>query len=174
MREQLHHRRSEEILIFLSFFRVTCPAVTSCVHSPFWLPACGDCGGLVVGVKLDLEAWVDKFKILASNQSDARQGSHKCGPSSSCEMDCEVNSDDLMCYLLDDGGFLVMSNQKEHWKKVGQFFGDVDPSLMHASSTTLSTPASNPSTTMRSARPRPAAAREPLAGGSLCQPSQTC
>ncbi|XP_018606694.1 voltage-dependent calcium channel subunit alpha-2/delta-2-like isoform X1 [Scleropages formosus] len=86
----------------------------------------------VVGVKLDLEAWVDKFKILASNQSDARQGSHKCGPSSSCEMDCEVNSDDLMCYLLDDGGFLVMSNQKEHWKKVGQFFGDVDPSLMHA------------------------------------------
>ncbi|KAL4630680.1 voltage-dependent calcium channel subunit alpha-2/delta-2-like isoform X1 [Arapaima gigas] len=86
----------------------------------------------VVGVKLDLEAWVDKFKILASNQSDIRQGSHKCGPSSSCEMDCEVNSDDLMCYLLDDGGFLIMSNQKDHWKKVGQFFGDVDASLMHA------------------------------------------
>lgn len=32
---------------------------------------------LVVGVKLDLEAWVDKFKILASNVSDSRQGSHK-------------------------------------------------------------------------------------------------
>lgn len=31
----------------------------------------------VVGVKLDLEAWVDKFKILASNVSDNRQGSHK-------------------------------------------------------------------------------------------------
>lgn len=31
----------------------------------------------VVGVKLDLEAWVDKFKILASNVSDSRQGSHK-------------------------------------------------------------------------------------------------
>ncbi|XP_023699028.2 voltage-dependent calcium channel subunit alpha-2/delta-2-like isoform X1 [Paramormyrops kingsleyae] len=86
----------------------------------------------VVGVKLDLEAWVDKFKILASNQSDNRQGSHKCGPSSSCEMDCEVNSDDLLCYLIDDGGFLIMSNQKDHWKKVGHFFGDVDPSLMYA------------------------------------------
>ncbi|KAJ8360961.1 hypothetical protein SKAU_G00174860 [Synaphobranchus kaupii] len=86
----------------------------------------------VVGVKLDLEAWVDKFKILASNQSDSRQGSHKCGPSSSCEMDCEVNSDDLLCYLIDDGGFLVMSNQKEHWKQVGLFLGEVDPSLMHA------------------------------------------
>ncbi|XP_061074926.1 voltage-dependent calcium channel subunit alpha-2/delta-2-like [Conger conger] len=86
----------------------------------------------VVGVKLDLEAWVEKFKILASNQSDSRQGSHKCGPSSSCEMDCEVNSDDLLCYLIDDGGFLVMSNQKEHWKQVGLFLGEVDPSLMHA------------------------------------------
>uniref|UniRef100_A0A667XS41 Calcium voltage-gated channel auxiliary subunit alpha2delta 2 n=1 Tax=Myripristis murdjan TaxID=586833 RepID=A0A667XS41_9TELE len=86
----------------------------------------------VVGVKLDLEAWVDKFKILASNVSDSRQGSHKCGPSRSCEMDCEVNTDDLLCYLIDDGGFLVMSNQRDHWKKVGLFFGDVDPYLMHA------------------------------------------
>lgn len=32
---------------------------------------------LVVGVKLDLEAWVDKFKILASNVSDSRQAAHK-------------------------------------------------------------------------------------------------
>ncbi|XP_010795290.1 voltage-dependent calcium channel subunit alpha-2/delta-2b [Notothenia coriiceps] len=86
----------------------------------------------VVGVKLDLEAWVDKFKILASNVSDSRQGSQKCGPSRSCEMDCEVNTDDLLCYLLDDGGFLVMSNQRDHWKKIGLFFGDVDPYLMHA------------------------------------------
>lgn len=86
----------------------------------------------VVGVKLDLEAWVDKFKILASNVSDSRQGSHKCGPSRSCEMDCEVNTDDLLCFLIDDGGFLVMSNQRDHWKKVGLFFGDVDPYLMHA------------------------------------------
>ncbi|XP_037106698.1 voltage-dependent calcium channel subunit alpha-2/delta-2-like [Syngnathus acus] len=86
----------------------------------------------VVGVKLDLEAWVDKFKILASNVSDSRQGSHKCGPSRSCEMDCEVNTDDLLCYLIDDGGFLVMSNQRDHWKKIGLFFGEVDPYLMHA------------------------------------------
>uniref|UniRef100_A0AAQ4PVP6 VWFA domain-containing protein n=1 Tax=Gasterosteus aculeatus aculeatus TaxID=481459 RepID=A0AAQ4PVP6_GASAC len=70
----------------------------------------------VVGVKLDLEAWVDKFKILASNVSDSRQGAHK----------------DLLCYLIDDGGFLVMSNQRDHWKKIGLFFGDVDPYLMHA------------------------------------------
>lgn len=31
----------------------------------------------VVGVKLDLEAWVDKFKILASNVSDSRPGTQK-------------------------------------------------------------------------------------------------
>lgn len=30
----------------------------------------------VVGVKLDLEAWTDKFKILASNHTDNRQGSN--------------------------------------------------------------------------------------------------
>ncbi|XP_071386731.1 voltage-dependent calcium channel subunit alpha-2/delta-2a [Centroberyx affinis] len=86
----------------------------------------------VVGVKLDLEAWVDKFKILASNHTDNRQGSDTCGPNSACEMDCEANSDDLLCYLIDDGGFLIMSNQKEDWNKVGMFFSDVDPYLMHA------------------------------------------
>lgn len=32
-------------------------------------------GHPVVGVKLDLEAWTDKFKILASNHTDGRQGS---------------------------------------------------------------------------------------------------
>uniref|UniRef100_A0A8C4TCA2 Calcium channel, voltage-dependent, alpha 2/delta subunit 2a n=1 Tax=Erpetoichthys calabaricus TaxID=27687 RepID=A0A8C4TCA2_ERPCA len=86
----------------------------------------------VVGVKLDLEAWVEKFKILASNQTDGRQGPRKCGLSLSCEMDCEVNSDDLLCVLIDDGGFLVMSNQRDHWNKVGMFFSEVDSSLMYA------------------------------------------
>lgn len=70
-------------------------------------------------------------------------------------------SQDLLCYLLDDGGFLIMSNQKDDWNKVttpaslffsfisfnlwknfklffsslsqvGMFFSDVDPYLMHA------------------------------------------
>ncbi|CAJ1050574.1 voltage-dependent calcium channel subunit alpha-2/delta-2a isoform X1 [Xyrichtys novacula] len=86
----------------------------------------------VVGVKLDLEAWTDKFKILASNHTDNRQGSNTCGPNRVCEMDCEANSDDLLCYLIDDGGFLVMSNQKDDWNKVGMFFSDVDPYLMYA------------------------------------------
>nr|XP_020484687.1 voltage-dependent calcium channel subunit alpha-2/delta-2-like isoform X1 [Labrus bergylta] len=86
----------------------------------------------VVGVKLDLEAWTDKFKILASNHTDNRQGSNQCGPNRGCEMDCEANSDDLLCYLIDDGGFLIMSNQKDDWNKVGMFFSDVDPYLMYA------------------------------------------
>ncbi|XP_063330085.1 voltage-dependent calcium channel subunit alpha-2/delta-2-like [Pelmatolapia mariae] len=86
----------------------------------------------VVGGKLDLEAWVDKFKILASNMSDSRQGSHKCGPLRSCEMDCEMDTNELGCYLIDDGGFLVMSNQADHFQKIGLFFGDVDAPLMYA------------------------------------------
>uniref|UniRef100_A0A8C7Y0E3 Calcium channel, voltage-dependent, alpha 2/delta subunit 2a n=1 Tax=Oryzias sinensis TaxID=183150 RepID=A0A8C7Y0E3_9TELE len=86
----------------------------------------------VVGVKLDLEAWTEKFKILASNQTDSRQGSNTCGPNKGCEMDCEANSEDLLCYLVDDGGFLIMSNQKDDWNRVGMFFGDVDSYLMYA------------------------------------------
>ncbi|XP_054472944.1 voltage-dependent calcium channel subunit alpha-2/delta-2a [Anoplopoma fimbria] len=86
----------------------------------------------VVGVKLDLEAWTDKFKILASNHTDNHQGSNTCGPNRGCEMDCEANSEDLLCYLIDDGAFLIMSNQKEDWNKVGMFFSDVDPYLMYA------------------------------------------
>ncbi|XP_073809039.1 voltage-dependent calcium channel subunit alpha-2/delta-2a isoform X2 [Danio rerio] len=87
----------------------------------------------VVGVKLDLEAWTDKFKILASNHTDSnRLSSQTCGPTSGCEMDCEANSDDLLCYLIDDGGFLIMSNQKDHWYKIGMFFSEVDPTLFYA------------------------------------------
>uniref|UniRef100_A0AAY5KIS0 VWFA domain-containing protein n=1 Tax=Esox lucius TaxID=8010 RepID=A0AAY5KIS0_ESOLU len=50
----------------------------------------------------------------------------------SCEMDCDYNSEDLLCYLLDDGGFLIMSNQKEHSNKVGMFITEADQYLMHA------------------------------------------
>ncbi|KAL0978716.1 hypothetical protein UPYG_G00174260 [Umbra pygmaea] len=90
----------------------------------------------VVGVKLDLEAWVTKFKTLASNftssTSDNRQFQQACAPSDSCEMDCDYNSEDLLCYLLDDGGFLIMSNQKDHSNKVGMFISEADPYLMQA------------------------------------------
>uniref|UniRef100_A0A8C7Y296 Calcium channel, voltage-dependent, alpha 2/delta subunit 2a n=1 Tax=Oryzias sinensis TaxID=183150 RepID=A0A8C7Y296_9TELE len=55
-----------------------------------------------------------------------------CGPNKGCEMDCEANSEDLLCYLVDDGGFLIMSNQKDDWNRVGMFFGDVDSYLMYA------------------------------------------
>uniref|UniRef100_A0A8C1PSG5 Calcium channel, voltage-dependent, alpha 2/delta subunit 2a n=1 Tax=Cyprinus carpio TaxID=7962 RepID=A0A8C1PSG5_CYPCA len=86
----------------------------------------------VVGVKLDLEAWTDKFKILASNHTNSnRQSSQTCGPTSGCEMDCEANSDDLLCYLIDDGGFLVMSNQKDYMNKV-RFNSKVDATLFYA------------------------------------------
>uniref|UniRef100_A0A672SM23 Calcium voltage-gated channel auxiliary subunit alpha2delta 1 n=1 Tax=Sinocyclocheilus grahami TaxID=75366 RepID=A0A672SM23_SINGR len=34
------------------------------------------------------------------------------------------------CVILDDGGFLLMSNQDEYITQIGQFFGEVDPVLM--------------------------------------------
>uniref|UniRef100_A0A674CHK5 Calcium voltage-gated channel auxiliary subunit alpha2delta 2 n=1 Tax=Salmo trutta TaxID=8032 RepID=A0A674CHK5_SALTR len=65
----------------------------------------------VVGVKLDLEAWVDKFKILASNVSDSRQGS---------------------CWSDKDLFYVPVSYPSVLLLQVGLFFGDVDPYLMHA------------------------------------------
>ncbi|XP_066101370.1 voltage-dependent calcium channel subunit alpha-2/delta-2 isoform X2 [Saccopteryx bilineata] len=85
----------------------------------------------VVGVKLDLEAWAEKFKVLASNRTHQDQP-QKCSPSSHCEMDCEVNNEDLLCVLIDDGGFLVLSNQNHQWDQVGRFFSEVDAHLMLA------------------------------------------
>uniref|UniRef100_A0AAQ4QN72 Calcium channel, voltage-dependent, alpha 2/delta subunit 1a n=1 Tax=Gasterosteus aculeatus aculeatus TaxID=481459 RepID=A0AAQ4QN72_GASAC len=34
------------------------------------------------------------------------------------------------CVILDDGGFLVMSNRDEHIDEIGRFFGGIDPILM--------------------------------------------
>uniref|UniRef100_A0A8C2GV32 Calcium voltage-gated channel auxiliary subunit alpha2delta 1 n=1 Tax=Cyprinus carpio TaxID=7962 RepID=A0A8C2GV32_CYPCA len=34
------------------------------------------------------------------------------------------------CVILDDGGFLLMSNQDDYITQIGQFFGEVDPVLM--------------------------------------------
>uniref|UniRef100_A0A8C0SMY5 Calcium voltage-gated channel auxiliary subunit alpha2delta 2 n=1 Tax=Canis lupus familiaris TaxID=9615 RepID=A0A8C0SMY5_CANLF len=69
----------------------------------------------VVGVKLDLEAWAEKFKVLASNRT------HQDQPQK-----------DLLCVLIDDGGFLVLSNQNHQWDQVGRFFSEVDANLMLA------------------------------------------
>uniref|UniRef100_A0A3Q4G1K8 Calcium channel, voltage-dependent, alpha 2/delta subunit 2b n=1 Tax=Neolamprologus brichardi TaxID=32507 RepID=A0A3Q4G1K8_NEOBR len=98
----------------------------------------------VVGGKLDLEAWVDKFKILASNMSDSRQGSHKqCGPLRSCEMDCEMDTNVstflyftlslpiILMFLLLPVTVLLSFFLKKI-SQIGVFFGDVDAPLMYA------------------------------------------
>ena len=53
--------------------KIRFPVKDTWSHEPFPPPLIGWlCVGLslVVGVKLDLEAWLDKFKILASNHTD--------------------------------------------------------------------------------------------------------
>uniref|UniRef100_A0AAY4EAF5 VWFA domain-containing protein n=1 Tax=Denticeps clupeoides TaxID=299321 RepID=A0AAY4EAF5_9TELE len=58
----------------------------------------------VVGVKLDIQNWMQSFMNATEKNVD--------------------------CVLLDDGGFLVMSNQDDHISRIGEFFGMIDPSLM--------------------------------------------
>uniref|UniRef100_A0A673GZ62 Voltage-dependent calcium channel subunit alpha-2/delta-1-like n=1 Tax=Sinocyclocheilus rhinocerous TaxID=307959 RepID=A0A673GZ62_9TELE len=43
---------------------------------------------------------------------------------------CLRNDKQVDCVILDDGGFLLMSNQDEYITQIGQFFGEVDPVLM--------------------------------------------
>ncbi|XP_052429652.1 voltage-dependent calcium channel subunit alpha-2/delta-1-like isoform X2 [Carassius gibelio] len=43
---------------------------------------------------------------------------------------CRRDDSNLDCFLLDDGGFLVMTNKDDYINKIGQFFGMIDPSLM--------------------------------------------
>uniref|UniRef100_A0A7M4FAG2 Calcium voltage-gated channel auxiliary subunit alpha2delta 2 n=1 Tax=Crocodylus porosus TaxID=8502 RepID=A0A7M4FAG2_CROPO len=87
----------------------------------------------VVGVKLDLEAWAEKFKVLASNRTDRDQlGTQKQRASHHTKPNSLLPLQDLICVLIDDGGFLVLSNQEDHWYQVGKFFSEVDANLMSA------------------------------------------
>ncbi|KAF5927972.1 hypothetical protein HPG69_013802 [Diceros bicornis minor] len=112
----------------------------------------------VVGVKLDLEAWAEKFKVLASNRTHQDQPQKVLGQRwghftrtggngapSTQPLDCQglgpnpspssspfPTSQDLLCVLIDDGGFLVLSNQNHQWDQVGRFFSEVDANLMMA------------------------------------------
>ncbi|KAM8892815.1 voltage-dependent calcium channel subunit alpha-2/delta-1 isoform 1-T1 [Spinachia spinachia] len=73
----------------------------------------------VVGVKLNVSFWMSIFMnaTLKLNCKD-----EICG--------CLRNDKHVDCVILDDGGFLLMSNHDEYITLIGQFFGEVDPVLM--------------------------------------------
>ncbi|XP_073786390.1 voltage-dependent calcium channel subunit alpha-2/delta-1 isoform X4 [Danio rerio] len=73
----------------------------------------------VVGVKLNVSAWMNSF-INATTKKNCKD--EICG--------CLRNDKQVDCVILDDGGFLLMSNQEEYIQQIGQFFGEVDPVLM--------------------------------------------
>ncbi|XP_062990292.1 voltage-dependent calcium channel subunit alpha-2/delta-1 isoform X2 [Elgaria multicarinata webbii] len=73
----------------------------------------------VVGVKINITNWMENFtKITTKNQCKTEL----CG--------CEKNSEHVDCVILDDGGFLLMTNQDDYIPEIGKFFGEIDPSLM--------------------------------------------
>ncbi|XP_072290553.1 voltage-dependent calcium channel subunit alpha-2/delta-1-like [Eucyclogobius newberryi] len=73
----------------------------------------------VVGVKLNVTYWMNTF-INATLKVNCKD--EICG--------CLRNDKQIDCVILDDGGFLLMSNQDEYISLIGQFFGEVDPVLM--------------------------------------------
>ncbi|KAM9375801.1 voltage-dependent calcium channel subunit alpha-2/delta-1 [Pholidichthys leucotaenia] len=73
----------------------------------------------VVGVKLNVSFWMNSF-MNATMKVNCKD--EICG--------CLRNDKHVDCVILDDGGFLLMSNQDEYISLIGQFFGEVDPVLM--------------------------------------------
>lgn len=73
----------------------------------------------VVGVKLDISAWMESF---TNTTQKINCNDEICG--------CLRNDKNIDCVILDDGGFLVMTNQEDDIEKIGKFFGVIDPSLM--------------------------------------------
>ncbi|XP_015252739.1 PREDICTED: voltage-dependent calcium channel subunit alpha-2/delta-1-like [Cyprinodon variegatus] len=73
----------------------------------------------VVGIKLNVSFWMSSF-INATLKINCKD--EICG--------CLRNDKHVDCVILDDGGFLLMSNQEEYISLIGQFFGEVDPVLM--------------------------------------------
>ncbi|XP_076015083.1 voltage-dependent calcium channel subunit alpha-2/delta-1a [Genypterus blacodes] len=73
----------------------------------------------VVGVKLDISTWMASF-INTTQRTNCND--EICG--------CQRNDVYVDCVILDDGGFLVMSNRDEYIDQIGRFFGVIDPILM--------------------------------------------
>ncbi|KAM7378295.1 hypothetical protein PAMA_013272 [Pampus argenteus] len=73
----------------------------------------------VVGVTLDISAWMASF-INTTQRMNCND--EICG--------CQRNDVYVDCVILDDGGFLVMSNRDEYIDQIGRFFGVIDPILM--------------------------------------------
>ncbi|XP_040000617.1 voltage-dependent calcium channel subunit alpha-2/delta-1a isoform X1 [Xiphias gladius] len=82
----------------------------------------------VVGVKLDISAWMARF-INTTQRMNCND--EICG--------CQRNDVYVDCVILDDGGFLVMSNRDEYIDQIGGFFGIIDPVLMRSLNDSLFT-----------------------------------
>ncbi|OXB63080.1 hypothetical protein ASZ78_002574 [Callipepla squamata] len=60
----------------------------------------------IVGIKIDANRWMENFTKTT------------------------IKSLHVDCVILDDGGFLLMSNRDEYTQQIGRFFGEIDPGLM--------------------------------------------
>uniref|UniRef100_A0A8C1GJE0 Calcium voltage-gated channel auxiliary subunit alpha2delta 1 n=1 Tax=Cyprinus carpio TaxID=7962 RepID=A0A8C1GJE0_CYPCA len=90
------------------------------------MTVCVLCYHTVVGVKLNVSAWMNSFINATTKKNVSRNDpSFLIGTCGSCLVTNQVD-----CVILDDGGFLLMSNQDEYITQIGQFFGEVDPVLM--------------------------------------------
>uniref|UniRef100_W5JZW8 Calcium voltage-gated channel auxiliary subunit alpha2delta 1 n=1 Tax=Astyanax mexicanus TaxID=7994 RepID=W5JZW8_ASTMX len=74
----------------------------------------------VVGVKLNVSAWMNS----------SLDGLILCFSDFFFFFVVSTLGQHVDCVILDDGGFLLMSNQEEYITQIGQFFGEVDPVLM--------------------------------------------
>uniref|UniRef100_A0A8C5A7R3 Calcium channel, voltage-dependent, alpha 2/delta subunit 1a n=1 Tax=Gadus morhua TaxID=8049 RepID=A0A8C5A7R3_GADMO len=80
------------------------------------------CVCVLVGVKLDIGVWMTSFINTTQRPNVSRL--HRA------ERLWLRFHKYVDCVILDDGGFLVMSNQDNYMDQIGRFFGVMDPTLM--------------------------------------------
>uniref|UniRef100_A0A674C9I5 Calcium voltage-gated channel auxiliary subunit alpha2delta 1 n=1 Tax=Salmo trutta TaxID=8032 RepID=A0A674C9I5_SALTR len=76
----------------------------------------------------------DIYIFTAPYFNKSRESGYESGILVSKAVDLNIDRVNLKphvdCVILDDGGFLLMSNQEEYITQIGQFFGEVDPVVM--------------------------------------------
>ncbi|CAG13025.1 unnamed protein product, partial [Tetraodon nigroviridis] len=78
---------------------------------------------VLCAVSAEVQAELSVFGVLSSGRSETQRLVLD-------EQFHERYAQTKYCVILDDGGFLLLSNQDEYISLIGQFFGEVDPVLM--------------------------------------------
>uniref|UniRef100_A0A8C9TG31 Calcium voltage-gated channel auxiliary subunit alpha2delta 1 n=1 Tax=Scleropages formosus TaxID=113540 RepID=A0A8C9TG31_SCLFO len=84
--------------------------------------------GILISRSVDLN--IDGVKLKPAGKVYLIWNDQHTGPQLLLTVQISLTLQHIDCVILDDGGFLLMSNQDDYISQIGRFFGEVDPILM--------------------------------------------